>query len=77
MGAHVRIARLGMLHQVPPTLREILRESGFGWAAWNASWRHADTGAAITYAEVSDHADEHWLRARIAEVLGAVNAPSA
>ena len=66
-----RIGRLGLLHQVPLALREILREAGFGWAAWNTSWRHAESGAAITFAEVSDHPDEDWLRARIMEVLDA------
>ena len=65
-----RMGRLGMLHRVPVNLREVLKEAGFEWAAWNASWRHADSGAEITFAEVRDH-DEAWLRQRIAEVLHA------
>ncbi len=68
---HERPARLGLLHQVPPDLRHVLKEAGFGWAAWNASWRHSDTGAAITFAEVRDHLDEAWVRQRIVEVLAA------
>jgi len=68
---HERPALLGLFHQVPPDLRHVLKEAGFGWAGWNASWRHPDTGAAITFAEVRDHLDETWVRQRIAEVLGA------
>ena len=68
-------ARLEMLHQVPATLRHLLKEAGFEWAAWNASWRHAVSGAQITFAELRDHLDEAWLRQRIAESLRATRRP--
>ena len=58
-----------MLHQVPGPVREILKEAGFEWAAWNTSWRHPGSGAEITFAEVRDHCDEEWVRQRIVEVL--------
>jgi len=68
-------ARLGMLHQVPEALRQLLKEAGFEWAAWNASWRHAVSGAQVTFAELRDHLDEAWLRQRIAESLRAARRP--
>jgi len=68
-------ARLGMLHQVPEALRQLLKEAGFEWAAWNASWRHALSGAQVTFAELRDHLDEAWLRQRIAESLRAARRP--
>jgi hypothetical protein len=66
-----RNAHLSLLHEVPPALRQLLKEARFEWATWNASWRHADTRAEITLAELREHLDEGWLRQRIREALGA------
>jgi hypothetical protein len=60
---------LALLHQVPPGLRQLLKDARFEWATWNASWRHADTRAEITLAELRDHLDEAWLRQRIRDAL--------
>ena len=67
-------ARLGLLHQVPESLRQTLREAGFEWAAWSASWRHAVAKTEIPFAEVREHLDEEWLRQRITEALAAAKA---
>ena len=65
-----RPAHLALLHEVPPALRQLLKDARFEWATWNASWRHAETRAEITLAEVRDHLDEGWLRQRIRDALG-------
>ena len=62
---------LGALHRVPAPLRQTLKDAGFEWAAWNASWRHALSGAQVTLAELTEHLDEEWLRQRIIDVLAA------
>ena len=62
-------ARLGLLHEIPPDLRQLLKEAGFEWAGWSASWRNAVSGTEIPFAEVREHLDETWLRQRIVDAL--------
>ena len=70
MPKHRITGHLALLHQVPIGLRQLLKDARFEWATWNASWRHAETRAEITLAELSEHLDETWLRQRIREALG-------
>jgi hypothetical protein len=71
MAGHRTTGHLALLHQVPLGLRQLLKDARFEWATWNASWRHAETRAEITLAELSEHLDESWLRQRIRDALGA------